>query len=169
MSLILKMRSKHGSERLTIKKTNQFWRILSTLHVLYPKKGLFLRKRCLFPMNFQKSLKSAKPKNWRLKKYLLIQPALDTPAPAPGDYPRLAPAVPALPTVTTPAKVPVMRQATMVPSGKIKLCGAYNGPRGCVDRERDCPQKGKHWCSVILADGTVCKARDHCAVTHFIR
>ena len=61
-----------------------------------------------------------------------------------------------------------LRRASQT-ENRIKLCGAYNSPKGCVDNDRNCPQKGRHWCSIILADGTVCKAKDHCAITHFTR
>ena len=48
-----------------------------------------------------------------------------------------------------------------------KLCGAFNGKRGCVARGRDCPQRGRHLCSVILPNGEICKDKTHTAMTHF--
>ena len=56
---------------------------------------------------------------------------------------------------------------TMLPGGKIKVCGAFNSARGCT-REAQCPQRGRHVCSVKMRDGTMCQARDHGAATHHL-
>ena len=50
---------------------------------------------------------------------------------------------------------------------RIKLCGAFNAKKGCVAKERQCPQRARRWCSLILADGTICEGKDHGAPDHF--
>ena len=48
-----------------------------------------------------------------------------------------------------------------------KLCGAFNGKRGCKRNGTDCPQQAVHRCGVITgADGTVCYATSHGAAQH---
>ena len=49
---------------------------------------------------------------------------------------------------------------------KQKVCGAFNGRKGCVDNSRYCPQKGLHICSYIKVNGEVCAAKDHGAEFH---
>ena len=50
---------------------------------------------------------------------------------------------------------------------KEKLCGAFNSKRGCVRREKDCPQWGKHRCAYIIKeDGACIFATDHGAAHH---
>ena len=52
------------------------------------------------------------------------------------------------------------------PSGK--LCGAFNGRRGCTSSSaKKCPQKGKHCCGYIVSEyGDICGATDHGAAGH---
>ena len=47
-----------------------------------------------------------------------------------------------------------------------KICGAFNGTRGCVWNDKQCPQQGKHICSVILPNGNICGSREHGAAYH---
>ena len=60
-----------------------------------------------------------------------------------------------------------LRTASTLPGGKARLCGAWNSHKGCTRGEAQCPQRALHRCSVILADGTICQARDHPAVEHY--
>ena len=60
-----------------------------------------------------------------------------------------------------------MTTVTMLPGGKVKVCGAFNSARGCT-KETQCPQRGRHVCSVKMRDGTICQARDHGAATHHL-
>ena len=48
-----------------------------------------------------------------------------------------------------------------------KVCGAFNGTKGCERNEKWCPQKGVHVCGFIKADGSVCGATDHGARSKF--
>ena len=48
-----------------------------------------------------------------------------------------------------------------------KLCGAFNGSKGCVWNERNCPKRAKHACNVIKPNGEVCLSTTHGASGHF--
>ena len=53
-----------------------------------------------------------------------------------------------------------------VDSKKRKLCGAYNSPRGCVWSDKQCPQQGRHVCSVLLPSGEICGSTQQGASGH---
>ena len=47
-----------------------------------------------------------------------------------------------------------------------KICGAFNGKRGCVRRESDCPSNGSHVCGYVVDhEGTPC-AKKNCSFTY---
>ena len=47
-----------------------------------------------------------------------------------------------------------------------KFCGAYNAKKGCSRHEKDCPQRGKHLCNVVMPNGDLCQSSRHIASTH---
>ena len=47
-----------------------------------------------------------------------------------------------------------------------KYCGAFNGKKGCVWNEQNCPQHAKHMCSVVLPSGEICRSTRHGAAGH---
>ena len=61
------------------------------------------------------------------------------------------------------AKLPA--QVT-IDKNKVKWCGAYNSPKGCTRREKDCPQRGRHGCNIQVAKGWACGDRNHSALDH---
>ena len=50
---------------------------------------------------------------------------------------------------------------------KVKFCGAYNAKKGCVYHERDCPQRAKHLCNVVMPNGDLCRSTRHNALGHY--
>ena len=58
-----------------------------------------------------------------------------------------------------------LRTATKNAKGK-KLCGAFNGNKGCSLDPRSCPQAGLHVCSVILPNGQICGSNRGGALDH---
>ena len=60
-----------------------------------------------------------------------------------------------------PAKNPQnVRHSAFDNTKKRKICGTYNGKRGC---NSPCPNGLLHVCNVIKPDGKVCEARNHTA------
>lgn len=51
-------------------------------------------------------------------------------------------------------------------SSGVKFCGAYNGKKGCVWHEKNCPQRAKHICNVFLPSGEICRSTQHGAFNH---
>ena len=52
--------------------------------------------------------------------------------------------------------------------GSTKICGAYNGKRGCESRDKaNCPQGGAHKCAFVMNEkGDICGRTDHGAANH---
>ena len=48
---------------------------------------------------------------------------------------------------------------------KRKICGKFNGG-GCTPQERDCPQGGRHVCSVMTSENAICGDSRHGASGH---
>ena len=61
---------------------------------------------------------------------------------------------------------PYFKRASVDKKTGKKLCGAYNGFRGCVWNEKQCPQQGRHVCNVIMPSGEICGSREHGASNH---
>ena len=59
-----------------------------------------------------------------------------------------------------------VRRATKDKNSDMKFCGAWNGKKGCTWNEKNCPQRAKHRCNVILPTGEVCRSSQHNTYNH---